>query len=229
MCRAATARAPMQLLPSGTQQGAVGGVLHQRVLKGVRGIRRRPAPEHQLGAYELFQSALQPRLRHLGDGTDQLVGKLTPKRGCDLRNFSSGRQSIEPGQKRGLERRWDRQRDDRPGHGVMVSGIGHPSALDDRLGQLLDEQRHTIRTINDLIGNLRGQCLASGYVRDHLGAMPRGQAAEAKQCHVRTADPGRRELRSKCENHQDPQRRGSVYQQIQRLQRGGVAPMDVFP
>src|SRR5258705_8978493 len=46
--------ASMQLLPSTAQQGAVRGVLHQRVLKGVRGIRRRPTPEHQLGAYELL-------------------------------------------------------------------------------------------------------------------------------------------------------------------------------
>ena len=46
---------------------------------------------------------------------------------------------------------------------------------------------------------------------------------------MRTADPGRRELRSKGENHQDPQRRGSIDKEIKQFQRGGVAPMDVFP
>jgi hypothetical protein len=54
------------------------------------------------------------------------VGKLTPERRCDLRDLSRWRQSIKPGQERGLERRWDRH---------LLSGIGHPSALDDRLRQ----------------------------------------------------------------------------------------------
>jgi hypothetical protein len=95
--------------------------LHQRVLKGVCGIRRRPASEYQLRADELLQSDLQPRRRHVGDSTDEFVGELTPERRCNLHHFSRGRQSIEPGQERGLERRRDRQ---------MVSGAGHPSAFD---------------------------------------------------------------------------------------------------
>ena len=40
----------MQFLASALQQCVIGRVLHQRVLEGVFGVRRRPAPEDQLGA-----------------------------------------------------------------------------------------------------------------------------------------------------------------------------------
>jgi hypothetical protein len=54
----------MQLLALAAQQGAVGSVLHQRVLEGVRRIRGRPAPEDQFGLYELRQGVIQLLPRH---------------------------------------------------------------------------------------------------------------------------------------------------------------------
>src|SRR5215471_19895976 len=46
--------ASMQLSPRTTQQCAVGGVLHERVLEGVFCVGRSPPPpEDQLGAHEL--------------------------------------------------------------------------------------------------------------------------------------------------------------------------------
>ena len=104
----------MELLASAAQQGAVGGILHQRVLEGVLGIRRRPAPEDQLGALQLLQRIIQLLLRHSGDGADQLVGELPPERRADLRHLARRRQAIEPRQQRGLERRRDRQRQHGP-------------------------------------------------------------------------------------------------------------------
>jgi hypothetical protein len=43
----------MMLLTPAAQQRTVGGILHRRVLEGVLRIRRRPAPEDQLGVHEL--------------------------------------------------------------------------------------------------------------------------------------------------------------------------------
>jgi len=61
--------AAMQLLPSAPQQSAVGGVLHQRVFERVFRIRRRSAPEDQLGARELVEGFVQLLLRNPRNGT----------------------------------------------------------------------------------------------------------------------------------------------------------------
>ena len=101
--------AGVKLLAPGAQQGAIGGVLYQRVLEGVLasgGVPRRNISSARTSCSKASSSSW---LRHFGDGTDQLMGELPPERRCDLRHFSRRRQSIEPGQKRGLERRWDRQ------------------------------------------------------------------------------------------------------------------------
>jgi hypothetical protein len=65
--------AGMDLLASAAQQGVVGGVLHQRMLEGVFRVRRRAAPEHQLGTNELRQGVGQLRLRNLSDSANQLM------------------------------------------------------------------------------------------------------------------------------------------------------------
>ena len=102
-----------------------------------------------------------------------------------------------------MERRRDRQRRHRPRHRIVVAGFREHAALDHGLGQLLDEQRHAIGAIDDLVGDLLGQGLAAGHVRDHLGALPGRQAVETEQGHVRAADPGWRELRPEGDDHQD--------------------------
>ena len=61
--------AAMQLLPSAAQQSAVGGIPHQGVLEGVLRIRRRSAPEDQLGARELVEGFVQLLLRNPRNGT----------------------------------------------------------------------------------------------------------------------------------------------------------------
>jgi hypothetical protein len=63
----------MQLLPPVTQQGAVRGILHQRVLEGVFRIGGSPAPKNQFGVQELRQGVVQLRLRQGRNGADQRV------------------------------------------------------------------------------------------------------------------------------------------------------------
>src|SRR6266481_2415584 len=68
--------ARMQLLPIAAQKCAVGGILHQSVLEGVNGLRRRSALEHQFRSDEPGQFVLHILLVSAGNGTEQLVRKL---------------------------------------------------------------------------------------------------------------------------------------------------------
>jgi hypothetical protein len=65
--------ARVELLPPAAQQGAVGGVLHQRVLEAVLRVGRRAAPVDQLGGDQLRQGVVQLPLRHWRHGANQLV------------------------------------------------------------------------------------------------------------------------------------------------------------
>jgi hypothetical protein len=52
---------------------------------------------------------------------------------------------------------------------------------------------------------------------------------EIEHGHMRTADPRWRELRPEGEDHQDTQRGHPIDEQLKRLLRGWVAPVDVLP
>ena len=65
--------AGVKLLAPAAQQGAVGGILYKRVLESVLRVRRRPAPENQLGAHEPRQGVVQFLLWHPRHCADQLM------------------------------------------------------------------------------------------------------------------------------------------------------------
>src|SRR5215813_11871052 len=67
----------VELLASAPEQGAVGGILDQRVLEGVFRVGRAPAAEDELGADELRQGIVQLRLRHRRDRADQFVREVS--------------------------------------------------------------------------------------------------------------------------------------------------------
>ena len=81
----------MNLLAPTAQQCAVGGVLHEGMLEGVLSIGRHPAPEDQFGAHKLLQRIIKAVLRHLSDGTDQLVRERASKRRADLSDLACRR------------------------------------------------------------------------------------------------------------------------------------------
>src|SRR5215468_11180742 len=97
---------------------------------------------------------------------------------------------------------WDGQGSCRRRCRVVVFGFREQSALDDGLGELLDEQRDAIGVIDDLIRDSPWQRFAAGHAHNHLGALPTWKTVEAKQCHMRTADPGWRKLRPEGDDHQ---------------------------
>jgi hypothetical protein len=127
-----------------------------------------------------------------------------------------------------LERHRDRERRNRTRHQIPIAGVHEQSTLYHGLGQFLDEQRHAVGPIGDLVGDLLGQDLAMGDVRDHLGALVGWQSAEAEHCHVGTADPRRYEFRAVGHYRQKRQARRPLDDQVEKLERGGIDPMRVL-
>src|SRR6516162_671513 len=69
----------VELLASVPEQGAVRGILDQRMLEGVFRVGRAPAAEDKLGSDELRQCIVQLRLRHRRDRADRSCEKCLPK------------------------------------------------------------------------------------------------------------------------------------------------------
>src|SRR5262249_6116124 len=63
---------------------------------------------------------------------------------------------------------------------------------------------------------------------DHLGALPRWQAAEAEQRHLRLTEPGPGELRPEGDDQQDWQAGDPIDRQVQPFARRGIDPMCIF-
>ena len=82
------------------EQGAVGGVLDQRVLEAVGRLGRGAAAEHELGGDQLVEGGLQLRLGPVGDRGEQRVGELAAERGADLRDLLDRREAVEAGEQR---------------------------------------------------------------------------------------------------------------------------------
>ena len=90
----------MQVLAAGFEQGAVGGVLDQRVLEAVGDIGRRAAAVDQLGRDQLIEGGLQLRLGPLGDRGEQPMRKLAPERGANLCDLLDRGEAVEAGEQR---------------------------------------------------------------------------------------------------------------------------------
>jgi len=74
----------VQLLPLSAQQRAIGGVLHQRMLEEVGGMRRGAAAKQQSRVAELAQRGLQLSLIALRHRLDHVIGKLSAEHRADL-------------------------------------------------------------------------------------------------------------------------------------------------
>ena len=65
----------VELLAPSLEHRLVGGILHQRVLEGVDGLRRRAPTEDELGGDELVQSRKELLLRQGRRRGEEVVGK----------------------------------------------------------------------------------------------------------------------------------------------------------
>ena len=146
----------VQSLPRAAQQAAVRRVLHQRVLKAIDCIRRRAPLEDQPGSGEAGECGFQLAVGKAGDGAQQRVGKFASDRCANLRHQPHRCQVVEPCHQRVVQRRRDREGRQCAVEHVAARLFAQQTALQDALGQFLDEQRHAVGPIGDLVGDLLG-------------------------------------------------------------------------
>jgi hypothetical protein len=130
-----------------------------------------------------------------GDGGDLLVGKLAPDRRTDLRDLLDRRETIEPRHQRVAQRERDRQRACAPSVFPAIANIPEVRGFQDRLGQLLDEQRHTVGLAEDLFYQVGGQGLAASQPRHHHRGLRPGQLSKRERREVTVMRPASGELR----------------------------------
>ena len=146
----------VQSPPGAAQQRIVRRVLHQRVFEAIDCVGWRAALEHQFGGDEAGERGLQFLFGKAGDGVQQRVGELAADCGANLRHTPYRRQAVEPRQQRRMKRRRDGKCRQSAIEHVSVAFLAQEAALEDVLGKFLDEQRHAVGAVDDLVDDLIG-------------------------------------------------------------------------
>ena len=128
-----------------------------------------------------------------------------------------------------MQGRRDRERLQRTVEHAAVVLPAQQTALQDALGQFLDEQRHAVGALGNLGDDLVGQCLAAGDLRYQSGAVTPVQTVESQHVDLRLAGPRRLELWAERHDQQHRQAADTLDGEIEQLQRGGVKPMRILP
>jgi len=184
----------VELLAPGAQQGAVGGFLDQRVLEHVGGVVRRAALVDQLGAEQVAQCGVQRVALDRGQGREMRESELAPDHGAHLGQLLGGRMPVEPGQQRVVQRVRDGQRWQRAEQLIVLAHVAQDAELENRLGELLDEQGDAVGAREDLVQQLGREPLAPGDLRDHGHRLAARQPAQRECRDMRQARPVRLEL-----------------------------------
>ena len=148
------------------------------MLEGVDRRGRASSREHQLRRRELGEGILELVVTQAADRGQQLVAELPADGRADLGDLLHRRQPVEPRHQAVAQRRWDRQRRQRPVQDIAVRLLLQEAGLQHGLGQLLHEQRHAVRLVDDLVEDLGGQPLASCDLLGQGGALAPAQAVQ---------------------------------------------------
>src|ERR1700730_14403537 len=97
----------------------------------------------------------------------------------------------------------------------MVTSYNHYATLNNSLSQLLNEQGYAIGSLNDLLGDFLGKGLATNHALDHVDTLPWRESVESEYRNLGAANPRRRKLRPKGNNHQHPQCGNAINDQVQ--------------
>ena len=158
---------PVELLARALEQRLVRRLLHERVLERVRRLRRLAAHEYQLRLDETGQPPLQRPVVHVRHRFQQLVRELAPEHRGALRHLLRTRETVEPCQQRVLQRHRD------------LGERGIRPRFDDRLCQLLGEQRDAVGAGDELLHDGLRQRSCRAHCDNHLPRLPLGEAAQA--------------------------------------------------
>ena len=114
------------------------------------------------------------------------------------------------------------------GNGELLRRLVELLAFHHGLGQFLDEQRHAVGALDDLLEQGCRQRLAAGDVLDHRHALAPAEAVERHGGHVRMADPRRLEIGAVRDDQQHRQRMQALDGEREQLERSRVAPLRVL-
>jgi hypothetical protein len=89
--------AAMQHLTPALEQILISGILDERVLKTVVGLRRNALHQQDVGLGEPFERRLQGSVLHAGHGAQERVGETASDHSADLRHLAGWTEAIEPG------------------------------------------------------------------------------------------------------------------------------------
>jgi hypothetical protein len=106
------------------------------------------------------------------------VGKAAPERRTELRHAPRGGKLVESRHQRILQGRRDRERGKRSRRLECILTLSEPVGLEHHLRQLLDEERHAVGLLHDLLDDLRGQRLAASDFLHEVRDIARCQALQ---------------------------------------------------
>ena len=158
----------------------------------------------------------------------QLIGKLAPQRGRELRQALHRRQAVQPRHQRVVQGGRNRQGRQGTGQAVAVLALLEQAGLQHHLGQFLDKQGHAIGLGHDLLDHLRWQGFTVGHLADHLRGLAPRQPGHRHLGEVRAPRPWRTEVRTKGAQRQDAGGGALIDQEAEKLQRGRIDPVQVF-
>jgi len=142
----------VQFLPPCAQQGAIGGVLHKRMLEEVGGLRGNTAAEQESSLGKPIEPQSQLGSRPLRHPLDQLVTEFAAEHCADLPDILADRsETIEARDQRGVQGGGDRELRQRARRQHRRDLVGTLAAFENRLGQFFDEQGHAVCALDDLV------------------------------------------------------------------------------
>ena len=160
----------MQLARVAGEDRVVRGLLDERVLEQIQAFRRQAAAEDDLALEQPVEIARERLLVHRGRLRQKGAVELAADHRRDLGDVFGRVEPFQPGHQRAFER-------GRHGQGLPPGdGLG----LNHHLGQLLGEQRHAVRLLDQLLHDVRRQRLALGQPRDQLAGFLRAEAAQGE-------------------------------------------------
>jgi hypothetical protein len=121
-----------------------------------------------------------------------------------------------------------RSRRNRCGCASPVS-VARSPGLKHRLCQLLNEERHAVCALDDLLHDLsRERRRAADQPKNQRAALFPSQAAQSQRCHVRLAGPGRLKLGPEGGDQQHGKALDLLSGEIKQLAGAWVSPMQIL-
>ena len=173
---------------------------------------------------------MQFLLRTLRHRLDQLIGKLAAEHRADLRDLLRRRpEPVEPRHQRGMQGHRHRLRDERCSLQHRGPPVALRGAVQHRLGQFLDEERHSVGALDNLRDDIRRQRsgVACEALHHHRAVAP----PEPVQCYhggMRLAHPGRLEFGTKGGHQHDRQTVDPREHEVEELTRSRIDPMQIL-